>query len=175
MFGNLRVATLLILVLACEQQAPLVFDDGEFRQNGPTIDRDKEDKPRTPDRIEAGDAGDAANVVPGAEDASTTPDPADPSFAACTAKGGEQCSDCCAQMFPQAMDQLFAAIERCECVTPGTCKVACAGNYCAGGPPSLACELCLNVQGPSCSASGEGECRGQASCAPFLRCDDSCR
>jgi hypothetical protein len=59
---------------------------------------------------------------------------------------------------PDAAACEAAALGRCACVSPGTCRSSCASSYCMGAAPTPACESCLlaaGAPGGSCRASVE--------------------
>lgn len=129
-------------------------DDGEGNPTGTQSTQDGDLDPAA--------AGDAA--APG------TPAPG---TGRCSAQQTfDTCMQCCDEGFPGGFEVDAQAFGACVCESPGTCAAACAGSYCAGSPPTAACEQCLQ-SAAQCNTTAEAACKANASCQGVFACVDS--
>jgi len=113
----------------------------------------------------------AAPANPAAPATPTTPAPAGNGQCA-GQQTADACFQCCDTASPGGFDVDSQAFGQCVCETPGTCAAACATSFCAGGPPTAACEQCLNGA-TQCEAQAEAACNANAACAAAFACSDS--
>ena len=78
------------------------------------------------------------------------------------------CLDCCDPQNALALDD--DAWDQCVCTS--ACAAQCGNNFCAGGPPTAACQQCLQAD-TACGQQADAACNANAACAAALACVQS--
>jgi hypothetical protein len=171
-----RIAYLFVAfaLVACSSAPPDSPLDGEVSPSASS----KKKKPTTNDDSETLNSGatqttDPTNPSAPAPATPATPTTPAPTTGQCAAQQTfDTCMQCCDQSFPGGFDIDAQAFGQCACVSPGVCAQACAGNFCAGGQATPACEQCL-AAAVQCETVAEQTCNANASCSGAFTCYDS--
>lgn len=122
--------------------------------------------------LNSGTTDDPAAPADPAADPAAPGTPA-PTNGQCSAQPSfDACFSCCDQAFPGGFEVDANAFGQCACESPGVCVSVCAGNYCAGGQATPACEQCL-ATATQCNTAAETACNANASCKGVFTCVDS--
>lgn len=85
----------------------------------------------------------------------------------------DECSQCCDEQNPTAVDAWAALWDACVCA-PAACATQCATSYCAAGggdAPTAECSDCIAQSTNTCTAQAYAKCPGDAACAPLTACE----
>jgi hypothetical protein len=123
--------------------------------------------------LESGTTQQADPTDPANPSAPATPSTPAPTNGQCSGQQTfDTCMQCCDQAFPGGFEVDANAFGQCACESPGVCAQACAGNFCAGGQATAACEQCLNAA-TQCNTAAETTCNANASCKGVFTCLDT--
>lgn len=93
--------------------------------------------------------------------------PAPTGDAVCAAEAQSDCLSCCKTNHAAGNTFFRAALQACECNTPGDCVLECATSLCAGTDTvSSLCSSCIDA-----NATAGGDCDESTLCADNADCD----